>query len=84
MENKAYLADNQDIGGDDHHEDDLPTYEQCMRKFNFFSRHFFVRIELQEDAFNFSLKNLVILLTVALLFESMPELFSVSLLTYPF
>ena len=41
MENKAYLADNQDIAGDDHHEDDLPTYEQCMRKFNFFSRHFF-------------------------------------------
>ena len=45
MENKAYLADNQDIGGDDHHEDDLPTYEQCMRKFNFFPRDFFVRIK---------------------------------------
>ena len=32
MENKAYLAENQDIAGDNYHEDDLPTYEQCMRK----------------------------------------------------
>ena len=34
MENKAYLADNQDIAGDNYHEDDLPTYEQCMCKWN--------------------------------------------------
>ena len=56
MDNKAYLADNQDIGGDDHHEDDLPTYEQCMRKFNFFSRVFFLSEsrQLREDAFSFS------------------------------
>ena len=32
MKNKAYLADNQDITADNYHEDDLPTYEQCMRK----------------------------------------------------
>jgi len=51
MENKAYLADNQDIGGDDHHEDDLPTYEQCMRKFNFFPRDFFVRIKASARGF---------------------------------
>ena len=36
MENKAYLADNQDITGDNHKEDDLPTYEQCMRKYKSF------------------------------------------------
>ena len=33
MESKAYLADNPDIEGDNHHEDDLPSFEQCMRKY---------------------------------------------------
>ena len=32
MENKAYLADNPEVIGDNDQEDDLPTYEQCMRK----------------------------------------------------
>ena len=36
MENKAYLADNPDITGDNHHEYDLPTYEECMREYKSF------------------------------------------------